>query len=482
MNKRILSFVLIITAFSVLEAAADELLFMPGLGCNTVLGNTGQIPVNDLTDLMVNASASPTSKYAANNQVIVTHSQGGLRALVYAEKMRQAGKGGKIKGIITNGSPVLGHLALSRGKVNLNTRIKKWADKITHSYTALLDIVDIFTDEITFNGVTHKISDIRTKEDIIKLAGLGDMGYVSGAMDFIYKGIDDINCGLPAAVIDEFVPENAMIEDYVQTGFHWDGGYWTSVQIGSVPYPVIVGWRWCVPIIEIRWQPVYVPYFVLPYTVEDKRLSANMRLAHIVGTDNDPLSLAASASDISYDEIDGYRDTVVNYLRLGQLAYAAEAVVLWTALPLTILSGNIGTVIEASSRAVDLGDTADFIAELPTKYGDEILLTRNNDGFVSSDTMALPETRTMSILSEWTDWDIPFTDINLTATGATWLNGSRSASIYTKALNHKSELDDPDIWGEGGSFDARKIVGGFMYRVLVKLGTTERTSSTKEFY
>lgn len=70
-------------------------------------------------------------------QILIGHSQGGVRALAYANIMTQLGYGDRIKAVITIGSPVNGHPALVLGKEHLAGELAKTVNIIQRGINSL---------------------------------------------------------------------------------------------------------------------------------------------------------------------------------------------------------------------------------------------------------------------------------------------------------------------------------------------------------
>jgi hypothetical protein len=422
---------------------ADSLLFFPGIMSDTVVGNTGQTSQVAMSKSMVS-----NPNYAGSNQVIFGSSQGGFRALVYAEQVRRNrnNPNQSVKGIITFDSPIQGHWALSKGKAALASRFSTRLNRTIKAYDSLLEPVDgvmrIFnqrTIDLSEMGLgVLPISDVKTFDALLLTTALNAPDNV-GYLDFLMNGATDGNFGMNAAVVDEFVPGSAAIQEFISPVT--TPGYMGQKLVGMYVWEQIgLKWGW-LKVYGWVWRQVPTAVWVPPVTT--KRLDASVKLAHIVGNDNDPLNMISAQA--TYLGKPGFERTGlgIGQARIASVFGAAAAFYDLAVIGNTsaaVGSPNAGMYLaaaaECTTRSFACSDTAWFMAFLPTAYGNELLLTTENDGFTTVDQMVTPDTN------------------------ATWMNGgNKSQSIIKKKLNHSTMCTDPSLWGDKGDCFYTNSVG-----------------------
>lgn len=118
---------------------------------------------NQVNHMMLQTSAK-------NNQALIAHSQGGVRALGYASAMSKAGLGQKISALITIGSPVMGVSTLRQGMDVLKTRVDNLIKTFSEGVRLTAVVFGMGQDyQNALNGMT--ITGFETDSLILKLYG-----------------------------------------------------------------------------------------------------------------------------------------------------------------------------------------------------------------------------------------------------------------------------------------------------------------------
>jgi Alpha/beta hydrolase of unknown function (DUF915). len=466
-------------------ATADKLMFMDGILNNVGHGvdmNTTGSNFNDLLGKMA-------STYGDRDQVIVAHSQGGLRALAYAQLLKTKGDSSRVKAIVTVGSPIQGEHALLYGSASLNSRLNNRVNSLKSTYNYIVTPVVITQQALNALGV--KAGDLGFLKDGDSLVNWA-FGQAGEKANLVKAAMSDPNLGMNENAIKALTPGSKFQQDYIFPGteqklqtstntttttvpeYHSSAGYWVTRLTGYVTVPVVVGWRWIFPIVQYVRKPVYVTYYVLPsywvtfttqtttstssyyVTVPAPRLSSNVKLGHVTGG-----GVNASGSNIfqMLEDFTGgsVKAAALSASCLGVTAATGLAGTFYagTAAGLVSSCGPVGALASVPfiAASISCADTSIYFSNFNKNFSNEMYLTTDHDGLVDTPGMVYPDGN---------------------ANG--WLNIDKARSTRSfPELNHMTERTSPKVWGEG-SFGTNKIGSyGAVYDLLVGTKTTIMT-------
>ena len=452
MNK--FKLLLIFLAFGIQNITAQEptgsLVFLDGVG-NELPGYVPKpgSPNNTMWINMTNQVNHMVSQIGSKeNQVLIAHSQGGLRALGYAKTMGDANKADKIKALITIGSPVMGSSTLRQGvdviKTRLDAIIKTFAEgaRLTAqvygmdaNYQNVLDgmkITGFETDSLTTSLFGKSLAQLMSQENGILDTSPNSQWYKN-------------NVG----------PQITTV------------GHWVSVPTG------------------FSWLPYYY-YYVIDSTTTSPKIPSNIPIGYVVGEkkslqhvvwDNMKLSAIYANQKLTYwDKLKVAYAPGLASLALMNAAYRWRAdesqkrdmdywAEFWDNANIfdgDSYRGHYMVMAQQSSRNAAACGAAQDIADNYQAYYDNILGSTTHDGLIVSDDQFANFTGTKNL------------------GGRAFDNQNPDGSIFKTQTNHITEKYNRTIWGSNSlldeplnySMDKRSIGPSGKIDEWLKAGTT----------
>lgn len=417
----------------------DNLIYMWGIGTTMPSGMTSNT-------IGIEAQANEISKAfekITQKKVIVGQSQGGVRALAFANNYPN-----QTAAVITIGSPVKGHpmlLNVQTTKNSLNDAVKTIVDGGLNVVPVLGPIVVGFsTAFIPGNTIGDKIVnvclDCKVYKDNLCMRDLLNMAQDTTTTQ--YPGISDLN---PKSPFMQHTIYHAGCKVTVET---------VKVQTGTSTAPQVIGSSTgYIPgttfqaldntKIPVLTTPEYNIYILFKVDIPQK-IPSDVYVSFIRGTQNDPLSYFDSAKR---QEVRGMMDTYMNVtLTAGNIerGLAISAGVAAVGLACCL---NIPGAIAAAASSAALGDSSqrcynghDWVSGYVTNFGNLLGETRN-DCFIPYSAQA---------------W-------NTSQIGGTPMGASEVVAEFP--VNHAEELSDSRIWGTGGAM-GKALNDGYVATLL----------------
>lgn len=380
------------------------------------------------------------AQYTDENQILIAHSHGGVRALAYAEYLRQTNDNpNRVKAIVTVNSPIQGEHALLYGKYELQNRLKKEVNYIKGAYEAVVCPILVPLEFIlNITGELHADLSFLYDSDQILDTILGNQGTEG---QFIKSALNDPNLNFNPVALESLTPNSDFLRNYVvpYDKIIAKPSYWvTKISYYKTVY-YIAGWRWIFPIIKQRREPVYYNYLYTPPPDVEKisHLSANIKIGHITGggngtTGSDIIQMADDANDdIDASTVKTICDVASKVFLGARWIYFATAATLTATI--SVLGYFIGYNL-IKGPANDCDQASRFLGDFNNKFSEKIYLTSDHDGFVNTSSMVSPDGNNNS-----------------------WLKDTKGDSIKDfPELNHQTSRTSDKVWGEGG-FSSRTI-------------------------
>lgn len=365
---------------------------------------------------------------SGRTQVIVAHSQGGLRSAAYAIDHPD-----RVRALVTVGSPMRGYRALAD-----RNRLER---DVNNAVNTILDgAFSVFG----FGGVAQALGNA----GVSTAQGLVDYVLPAFGLDSEDDSINIARMALwsegDAEGIRDLDPNGDFITNEIAPQrTQTRAGYWARVPNG---------YRWVVRYKRItrRWRRIRIPYLArvqqyrsvwVPPTYEYvPQLSRDIAVAFIVGTESDPLKLAAAA-------LDDYSESELRDIKNVAQSVFWGAEVYWGTLRFTPVWGSTRRWINQNYNAAQ--DARQWVENYKRNYG-RMLGDTQNDGFIAAG-------------DQWWDLDAFGGHSAVDA----WENGVKPVPEH-----HIGEMTAASIWGTGsGGLTAAQIrPGGALSEVSIALG------------
>jgi pimeloyl-ACP methyl ester carboxylesterase len=403
------------------------------------------------------------------NQVVIAHSQGGVRALAYAKMLREKGQIRTLRGLIAIDAPVNGHRALADRSVTYKKAIdlvKKLGEPITASLAtaaAAFNVKDVIAGFILDAGIDSGISSTAAFFGIQILNAMGGHE-VSGLLSLFtdpahstFQGINDLDPH--GAIIQALNPEERNIPP----------AYQVRVQTGTTSGWYVSGWThvWFVPVPVISWGtwPVYTYKTVQPrgtlYQLGGEPGGAyRLPMGMIIGSD-------AGLKHFAYDYLKDHGGGE-GAVKLTSDIYGVTASTIMvgsTVLALTCLATDFWYLSPSLMYlAVVSGIGLATMINIDKEWGD-VLGSRNNDGLIP----------------------VPDQSRNIELLNGDFITGEKKTSVWDvktwpggggKSDNHASCTRDARIYGarsdgkDFGTGDLKVLrdTGCMIGRMTINLG------------
>lgn len=416
-QKFIAIFILVAFSGSLFADTGSTLygIFFPGINTDYTVNGVSKNTATTAMETQLKDAYTLFNQY--QEQVVIGHSQGGYRALGYANYLKEKGEADKLKAIISIGAPARGFTPLIKGKDDLSRRID---NKV----------------KITINGIYScfsvlGIGNVTSAIPWLLAGGTGSHALYRAIVPFFVNGFSFQDWNSPSSVkmisnvlgkivsdevMTDFNPNSTYLKERIAPSYIPAQGHWVKVKIGEIRI-----WSIVIPLYKSVWvldkpaQTVYkMPAHVKTGFIVGKGSVKEMVLA---GTDGGTRA-AADAVFTGMPIIMG-----LSYMLNGMLAAAALGAALacpfnfWAWSAVAYYSGQAGNAI----AALCLWGSFDHY------FNKDILLTDSSDGFIPYAAQK---------------WD-PKTEL-----GCQTISPHESYVVYD--VNHLTELEDDRIWGPGG--------------------------------
>lgn len=406
------------------------------------------------------------------NQVLVGHSQGGLRAMgYYHNPALTSSERSRIKSIITIGSPIRGFSPLANGNVSLRNKLTGILDPLLRGIPAALLLRDFpeipgnpnaGTTQRFFHFVTsdpmvqNVITDTKAKESLKSLAELPVvemLGLDEAGLTANYPALRDLSPNSAFIQNATKIENRPVVRRVFKSAVSKDYLHPVSFLLG---FPIMIDRK--IPLgtrgstfTELK-NGQYITYDLVTVMepVATATLPSTVRIGHVVGTEASAIRMLGHSRGEDMDEFNQ------NFM-LGITAYGLA---MW----------NQGAIHHANSFALASMAYGLMWGWDPTTWASAIqLMTLSNHILASSNACFRARDRALNLVtmlnndfygSPQHDGFIPVSDQSLARNQGTshMLGGSRGLidklgnARYEIQLpiNHSVEKTDPEIWGPEG--------------------------------
>jgi hypothetical protein len=372
--------------------------------------------------------------------ILVGHSQGGSRALAYANYMAMRGQAAE--GIISIGGPVRGFSPLKGGVGVFANRVKGVVDDVAEGFDAM-----VYALLSPFIGIFAGVPITRCAEPLIGAIVCMNKDQPAGdIVNMLIYGRVPINKNAELTISNEliadFTPGSAYQNTYLTPqavdvpGYNVkvaDGGHleyiWTTTKILGIK----VGF-WV-----LTWVTDYKTAYVAPTYKDNPLLATSTKIAYVYGTNK---SVAAFARDAGAgDKWDTAAPWIEAVAYLSDAAYAlctSYAIIDGAGAVVAACTLNIPLAVVLAAKAVTDGVKASDAATLAKLahnpdylLNERIYNTSASDGFVTVDSTSLP----------------------LSTTGGSSWTGVAGPNLYSINTSHNNLCKNEEIWGANGSIN-----------------------------
>lgn len=370
-------------------------------------------------------------------QVMIGHSQGGYRALGYANLLKEKGEGDMLEAIICITPPARGFTPLIQG-----------IDATTKRIAYVVDTIGIGVGLTVF---PHPLTVPVVKGWLWTILG-GD------TKSFLSNMLGENLCG---QLVTDFTPGSSYIANRINPNYSAIQGHWEQRIVGyrNPPRPRPRGDEWD-PEIEYQPIPIYQSVWVIdkPAQITQTKMPPNMKLGFITANDKNFFGFSES-SGLAYKVVSALKadpnlawlvnnnfsdsENIRNYFSILSVAFEAgivtnAALAIYcasAAIPLyASIVGIPAALVLTAAAALYTYNTGCITAALcitadfSTYYNKNLLLTDQSDGFIPT----AAESRAIEEM------------------GCQKIDGPRPY-VVNFFDNHNSVCYDPLIWGEGGN-------------------------------
>lgn len=301
-----------------------------------------------------------------HDQVLIAHSQGGLRALGYLHEMKNHGRLHEVSALVTVDSPVVGFAGLDYGYSTCRQKLLSDVTLLDKGVTGLLGLPGTIID---YYDVTEQLNFLLSLINDVPMEDLMEVILNKSSADSSIVQITDM--GRNSAFVRENVRETSVeTVRYIKGRRREPGLVKVTKKIMGVRVTFYLPGMVTVPI-----------YGYINQIVETKNnVLLGNRIGHIVGTDNDPLHLMSPENE----------DRMRNFGLDMELALRASQVGNYTT-GLSLGGYLTGTGSAWMRKASDCNKAANWILNYSSEWGD-LIGGDANDGFIAEHTQVLPGT------------------------------------------------------------------------------------------
>jgi|GEM_PF-1715814 len=425
MKTRIIAIILIVSFAGNIFADTLTGIFFPGI--KTEYSVPGEPASKNTASVAMEQQLKDAYTLFGNyqQQVVIGQSQGGFRALGYANYLKEKGEADKLKAVISIGAPARGFTPLIKGKMDLAYRID---EKIRASINGINSVFSVF-------GITNPMgaypwlfglnTGLQALYQFIAPFFINGFYYNDWVSPSSVKMMSNILGGVVSdGVMEDFKPGSEYIRNRIAPTYIPAQGHYVKVKIG-----------------RILWFDTYKTIWVMdkaPQTVY--KMPPNLQVGFIVGQGSVKDMVLESVKD------DALKYTLVNAVFTGMpplMGISAElnlilaGVALSSALACPFNFWAWGAVAYYSVQSIFAFNAFFIWGDFNNVFNRDILLTDSSDGFIPYAAQK---------------WD-PVTELgcqNISPTGESYV-------VYD--VNHYTELEDDRIWGTGGDKDNPKEYG-----------------------
>jgi len=417
MKQKIIALFILVAFSGSLFADTGSALYgilFPGIKTDYTVNGVSKNTATTAMETQLKDAYTLFNKY--QQQVVIGHSQGGYRALGYANYLKEKGEADKLKAVISIGAPARGFTPLIKGKEDLVRRLNSMVEIFERGATAgyLIPGITVVTPLILNTALF-----------------IGSLFYDDcppSTEAFISSMISDPKNFVNSTVMEDLNPNSTYLKNRIAPNYIPEKGHWVKVKTGEIRV-----WFVVIPIYKSVWvidQPAQTTY----------KMPANLKVGFIVGNQKNIFKLL---SDMGTPNIEPYfkdaADTFGKYEdnnRTLAIAAAGAGTLALCGLNFPLAIALAAVAAGYNSNANDAQAAKDLARNFSDRYNKDILLTDSSDGFIPYAAQK---------------WD-PKTEL-----GCQSITDRTSYSVYD--VNHLTELEDDRIWGPGGDKDNPKENG-----------------------
>jgi hypothetical protein len=348
-------------------------------------------------------------------QVVIGHSQGGFRALGYANYLKEKGEADKLKAVISIGAPARGFTPLIKGKDDLSRRID---DKVKATINGINSCFSVF-------GVVNAVS----AWPFLGALNTTLQGLYQFVFPFFLNGFKYNDWASPSSVkmmmnvlgdvvsndvMRDFTPGSDYIRNRIAPTYIPAQGHYVKIKVG-----------------KILWFDIYKTIWVMDKPAQmEYKMPPNLNVGFVVGEGNvkDMVLESIKNNESMYNLVNAFFSGMPPLMAISaELNIALAAVALSSALACPINWGAWAAVGYYSVQTSYALNALFIWTDFNNVFNRDILLTNSSDGFIPYAAQK---------------WD-PVTEL-----GCKSISDKGSYVVYD--VNHYTELEDDRIWGIGG--------------------------------